>query len=62
MAKCNVNADEDCTGVATHTVDDGETQTQCCHPCSDHSPGNAIVEPISKAFKTVWSMMKNGGV
>lgn len=51
MAKCKVNKDKDCTGVATHIVDDGESHIQSCHPCSDHAPGNAIVETISKATK-----------
>jgi len=58
MAKCEVDIDEDCTGIATHIVSDGGSQTKSCHPCSDHSPGDATIEPISKAFRTGWSVVK----
>jgi len=59
MARCESGKDKDCTGEATHTVQNEETEMRCCGPCADHAPGNATVETISKAFTISWAVVKN---
>jgi hypothetical protein len=59
MARCESGKDKDCTGEATHTVQNEETEMRCCGPCADHAPGNATVETISKAFTIGWSIVKS---
>ena len=44
MARCELGKDKDCTGEATHIVQNEETEMRCCGPCADHAPGNATVE------------------
>ena len=58
MARCESGKDKDCTGEATHTVQNEETEMRCCGPCADHAPGNATIERISKAFTIGWGVVK----
>lgn len=44
--ECHVSIDDDCTGIATHTVDDGYSIIKCCLPCADHTNSHSIIESI----------------
>jgi hypothetical protein len=47
--ECDVRIDEECTGIATHTVFGLTYTADSCLACADHANSHATIEPIETA-------------